>query len=122
MGGAVARAAERLPLAQAEARLNEAVAVLLRASADGGGLSGWVRRRVHGKLLSAVRQYTLARFRQEGAEHGGIDLLKVRADLGRNIDSFMMRKMRGIALRWTVAVVVAAIVVSLAGAGLLRQL
>jgi len=31
--------------------------------------------------LEAVRRYTLAKFREEGANHGGIDLRKLKEEL-----------------------------------------
>jgi hypothetical protein len=100
-GGVVARAVERLPLAQAEKRLDEAVTELLDAPAQGGGLAGRIRRRLQNILLRAVRKYTLARFREEDAQHGGIDLVRVQAEMGERIDGLLIGKLkRGINL-WT---------------------
>ncbi len=121
-GAVVARAAERLPLAQAEARLSEAVTAILRAPDEGGGPAGWFRRKVQGKLLGFVKQYTLARFRQEGAEHGGIDLLKVRAELGQGIDGFLIEKVRSTAVRYTALVIAGAVLVVIVVTNILRQL
>jgi hypothetical protein len=82
-----ARGLERLPLAEAEARLSEAVV-------EGtGGAGGWVRGKVQAVLLRAVRRFTLARFREEGARHGGIDLAKVREELARTVDEAVARRL-----------------------------
>jgi hypothetical protein len=96
-GGVVARVAARLPLAQAEARLERAVRDVLAAQPSGGGISGWVRRRLQAGLLAAVQKYTLARFRAEDKDQGGVDLVKVRADLEERIDALLAAKlMRGV--------------------------
>jgi hypothetical protein len=82
-GAWLARAAERVPLAQAEARLNGAVGAALAAPAEGDGPLGWGRRRLQARLVAAVGKYTLARFREEGAKEGGVDLVKVQASWRR---------------------------------------
>jgi hypothetical protein len=103
-GGALALAAERLPLAQAESRLTAAVDHLLAAPSSEGG--GWFRRRVRARLLRAVQRYTLARFREEGARSGGVDLVKVRAELESKADEMFLRRVRGGLNLWTALVVV----------------
>ncbi len=96
-----ARAAERVPLAQAEARLNAAVDAVLAAPAEGGGLLGWGRRRLQARLVSAVGKYTLARFREVGAKEGGVDLVKVQAELATRVDEGLADKLaRGVNV-WT---------------------
>jgi hypothetical protein len=102
-GGRVARAAERLPLDRAEHYLAWAVRGTLRAEA--GGITGRVRRRLQERLLGTVHRYTLARFREEGARHGGVDLLKVQADLEGRIDDLLLAKLRGGLMLWTVLVI-----------------
>ena len=100
-GNRLARAAGRVPLAQAEARLSGAVSTILAAPAEGGGLWGWWRRRLQTRLVAAVGKYTLARFREEGAGGGGVDLVKVQADLAARVDDGLANKLaRGVNL-WT---------------------
>lgn len=94
-GGWLMRTAERLPLAQAEERINDAVHGLLHAPSEDGGLTGWLRRRVQSLLLTTVHRLTLARFREEDAQHGGVDLVKVQRDLGERIDGLLIGKLRG---------------------------
>ena len=105
-GGWVTRTAERLPLAQAEERLNEAVQGIVEAPVEGGGPTGWLRRRVQIRLLCTVHKYTLAHFREEDARHGGVDLVKVQSDLGERMDGMLIGKLRGGINGWTIAVLV----------------
>jgi hypothetical protein len=105
-GGWLARTAERLPLSQAEKRLDEAIHGIINASSEDGGLTGWLRRRVQNRLLGAVHRYTLARFREEDAQHGGVDLVKVQSDLGERIDGMLIGKLRGGINVWTIAVLI----------------
>jgi hypothetical protein len=102
-GGRIARTAERVPLAQADEMLSKAVHGVTGETGQGG----WLRRTIQGKLLGMVEKYTLARFREEGAAHGGVDLLKVRAELEDAIDDKMVEKVRGGLKVWTIVVIVA---------------
>jgi hypothetical protein len=99
-GGQIARGLERLPLAQADELLSGAVR---RATGD-AAQGGWLRRRIQGWLLEAVRTYTLARFREEGAKHGGVDLLKVKQELEETVDDTLVQKMRHGLWFWTALV------------------
>jgi hypothetical protein len=105
-GGAVARAAARLPLAQAEWRLSQAVRDLLGAPVEGGGPAGALRRRLQAGLLNRVRTYTLARFREEDAREGGVDLVRVQADLEGRVDDLLAARLKRGVNRWTALVVV----------------
>jgi hypothetical protein len=105
-GGMLVRAVERLPLAQVEKRLNDTVRNIVNAP-SGGGLTGWIRRRVQLRLVAAVRACTLARFREEAAQHGSIDLVKVQTDLGDRIDGLLIGKLHGGINLWTLCVLVA---------------
>jgi hypothetical protein len=102
--GALVLVAERLPLAQAESRLTAAVDHLLAAPASEGG-GGWFRRRVRARLLRAVQRYTLARFREEGARSGGVDLAKALGELETMADEMLLRGVRGGLSLWTAVVV-----------------
>ena len=101
-GGRIARRLERLPLAQAEALLSGAVRNITGDVEEGG----WLRQRIQVRLLGAVRKYTLVRFREEGAKHGGVDLLKMREELEQTVDDELVRKVRGGLQIWTALVVV----------------
>ena len=101
-GGAVARGLERLPLARANERLDAAV----RAVTGEDGEGGWLRRTVRRLLLRGVRAVTLARFRDADARHGGVDLMKVRDDLGETVDGVVADHFRGQRRAWTLSVVV----------------
>jgi hypothetical protein len=100
-GAWLARAAERVPLAQAEARLNGAVGAVLAAPAEGGGVLGWGRRRLQARLVAAVGKDTLARFREEGAKEGGVDLLKVQAEVATRVDDRLANKLAHGVNLWT---------------------
>jgi hypothetical protein len=102
-GGRIARGLERLPLARAERLLTEAVEDLAGAADDE---AGWLRRKVRARLLALVQKYTLARFRDEGARHGGIDLRKVREDLEERIDGALVTKVRGGLRLWVVLAII----------------
>jgi hypothetical protein len=105
-GGWLTRTAERLPLSQAEKRLDEAIHSIVNAPSEGGGPTGWLRRRVQTRLLGAVHKYTLAHFRAEDARHGGVDLVQVQSDLGERIDGMLIGKLRGGINVWTFAVLI----------------
>lgn len=100
-GGRIAQSLERLPLAQAEGRLNAVIRDM-----TGGAQGGWLRQKIHTWLLEAVRKYTLARFRYEETRHGGIDLLKVQEELERNVDDALVQKVRGGLRLWTMLVII----------------
>lgn len=100
-GRLMVRGLERLPLAQADDLLSRAV----RAVTGEIGQGGWLRGKVQRRLLDAVGKYTLARFREEGAKHGGVDVLKVKDELEQTIDDTLARKVRG-GLRYPTALAV----------------
>ncbi|MEO2089284.1 MAG: hypothetical protein ABGY75_07280 [Gemmataceae bacterium] len=101
-GGRIARTAERVPLARADEMLRTAV----HGATGETGQGGWLRRTIQGKLLVLVQKYTLARFREEGAAHGGVDLLKVRTELEDTIDDVVVGKVRGGLKVWTILVII----------------
>jgi hypothetical protein len=100
--GRIAEGLKRLPLAQADELLSAAIRDVTGGVAQGG----WLRRKVQTRLLNTVRKYTLARFREEGARQGGVDLPKVQEELEQTIDEILVRKVRGGVLLFTVAVMV----------------
>jgi hypothetical protein len=101
-GGALTRSLERLPIRQAEHALREAVNGLVAAPGEGG----WLRRKLRQQLLRLVEKYTLARFREEDARHGGIDLVRVQAELEGRVDQLLVAKVRGGLALWTAAVAI----------------
>jgi hypothetical protein len=106
-GETIARAAERVPLAQAEQRLAAVVDGLLGTGSSGDDRAGWFRRQLQRRLLSLVRAVTLARFRDEEARHGGVDLVKVRADLETRVDDILAAKLTAGLNLWTAVVLLA---------------
>lgn len=98
--GKIARGLESVPLAQAEAMLTAAVHKLT------GDISqaGWMKRTVQAKLLGATKKYTLARFREENARHGSVELPKLRRELEGTIDDAVVRRVRGGLRIWTVVI------------------
>ncbi|VTT97465.1 Uncharacterized protein OS=Sorangium cellulosum (strain So ce56) GN=sce2879 PE=4 SV=1 [Gemmataceae bacterium] len=101
--GIVARQLERVPLANAEELLTRAVV----AMTGDVGQHGWFQRKVQTQLLAAVRKFTLARFRVEGAERGGIDLLRMKEELERTADEALVQKIPGGLRLWTALALVA---------------
>ncbi len=89
--GAVGRAAERVPLAQAEKRLRGAVEGLLGQRAAKTGVRAWMARKVMAGTLVRVEAVTLTRFREDDAKLGGVDLKLVRDELGAGIDGAIGR-------------------------------
>ena len=105
-GGVVVRAVERLPLAQAEQRLAETVDSLLNADDGGRGVMTRLRRWLRRKLLRYVQAYTLARFRESGAQHGGVDVLMVKTELENRVDDLLVAKVRHGLNLWTLGVLI----------------
>ncbi len=101
-GGRIAQGLEHLPLAQTEELLNGAV----RDLAGQPEKVGWLRRKIQARFFNAVRKYTLGRFREEGARHGGVDLVKVKAELEQTVDDAIVRKIRSGLRIWTVLVII----------------
>jgi hypothetical protein len=95
-GSALAQGIERLPLAQAENLLAQAV-----ESATGPDGSGWLRDKVRSRLLGGVADITLSRFREQDALHGGVDLLHVKERLEQSIDASLVHKLHGAIRLWT---------------------
>jgi hypothetical protein len=79
---------------------------LCSAPPAGGGATGGLRRRIHRKLTGAVQTYTLARFRADDAQHGGIDLSKLRADMEARADEVLIAKLRSGLTMWTALVLI----------------
>lgn len=117
-GVAAAQAAERLPLADAEAKLRRVVDALVREDAGGG----FVRSRVRRALLERVELVTLAELRVQGAPTGGVELSRVRAALSGRIDGLVVGSLEGAALKITAALLGGATLVSLLAAFLARTL
>lgn len=97
---AIAVAAKEIPLVQAEELLSK----VIREAKQEAVQSGWLRRTVQEKMLEVVRACTLARFREEGSEVTGVDLLKVKTDVERAIDNLLIDQLQRELRFWTAAV------------------
>ncbi|WP_437310442.1 hypothetical protein [Sorangium sp. So ce388] len=115
-GGRVAQAVERVPLNDAVKRLRLAVIHRVQAAPRGGGLRGLLRRKIEARLLGTIETLTLARFRDEANQKGGIDLLKVRDELAQGVDGLVTDQIEGTLLKMTLLLVGAAALASLGAA------
>jgi hypothetical protein len=101
--GAVGVALEtRIPLAQAQARLNRVVSTLTREASTPSGMRGWLFGRVRTFLFNRVEQLTLARFRREEQSKGAVDLLLVRDELAGTLDGLLTDQVKGLSTRTVV--------------------
>jgi hypothetical protein len=100
-GGVVANSLERLPLDRAKAWQQEAITGLTAARGEGG----WLRHKIRDRLLRLAVEYTLQRFREEAARHGGIDLVRVRTELEERLDEVLLKKARAGMVLWIVGVI-----------------
>jgi hypothetical protein len=121
-GGSVAKTVERLPLAQAEARLKSVVDSLVDAPEAGGGFRGWIKRSVQEALVRRVEAVTLAEFRESGAGEGGVDLAVTHHKLGDLVDNKIVAGIDAAMLKVTALFVALACGVSLLGSMLIRGL
>jgi hypothetical protein len=121
-GGRVAQAIERVPLNQAASKLRLAVIHQLKATPSGGGVRGWLRRTIEARLLGYIEQITLARFRDEASAGGGIDLMKVRDEVGATADDLIVEKIEDALTKTTLLFVAAAVALSIGGALGIRQI
>lgn len=117
-GAAVVRYAERVPLADAEARLVAATDWLLRTDAHA---TGFFRRRLRQAAVDRVAALTLARFRSDASAHGGVDMVAVRDEVTAQVDALVAKTISGALLKVTVAVVLAACAASVLGALAIRH-
>lgn len=111
-------AVERLPLAQAEQRLKNAITELIGAPGKGGGVRAWLKRSAQTMLMSRVEDLTLARFRE--ASEGGVDLVKMRTELAASVDAELVDRLASARWRTTLFVLALVVVLSFAGALALR--
>lgn len=121
-GGRVAQAIERVPLNEAASKLRLAVIHQLKATPGGGGPRGWLRRTIEARLLGSIEQLTLARFRDEASTGGGIDLTKVRGELGATVDDLIIETIEDALTKTTLLFVAAAVALSIGGALGIRQI
>lgn len=112
-GVALAKRAERLPLVEAEARCQKAVSGLIKAQAQGGGISGACRRMLERRSLETVASLTLAKFRTEDQERGGVDLIAVRDALAEKADELALDMVRSTMFRISAMFALLAVVAAL---------
>ena len=121
--GPLGKAAERVPVAEAERRLRAAVEGILGQRAQQTGVRARFARGIQTRLLLGVEQVTLARFRSDAAEHGGgVDLARVGVELGDRADQLLFSKVRGAANKLTAALVLGASGIAMMVALALRQI
>lgn len=106
---AFARTAGRVPLSQAQALLEDAIAAIPRAQFSGVVAS--LFHKAQQVAISTIRRLTLSRFRAEDAAGGGIDLAKVRDHLSAQVDdavaAAIRRRVRWMTLGYVVVVIAA---------------
>ncbi|WP_437320421.1 hypothetical protein [Sorangium sp. So ce385] len=115
-GGRVAQAVEGVPINEAVKRLRLAVIHRVQAAPQGGGLRGILRRKIEAQLLKSIEALTLARFRNEAHQKGGIDLVKVRDEVAQGVDDLVTDEIEGTLLVTTLLLVGAAAAASLGAA------
>ena len=93
-GRKVAQVTEKIPLTEAETRLKTTVEGLVRAPIEGGGGSGWLKRRITRALFERIEWVTLAAFRDEDRATGGVDLVVVRDKLSTQIDELLLDRVQ----------------------------
>ena len=103
-GSRIVQSLERIPLAQAERSLRLVITNAVNAPSSAGGATGWFQRLLQSKLLGAVERYTLERFRDEDAKHGGVNLVKVQTHLESEVDELLVAKLKTGVRLWTLAV------------------
>jgi hypothetical protein len=121
-GGRVVQSIERVPLNQAASKLRMAVIHQVRAAPQGGGLSGFLKRKIEAVLLSYIETFTLARFRDDAAAHGGIDLIKVRDELATTADNLIAERIEEAMLKLTILLMAGAALVSIGAAFGVKQI
>lgn len=121
-GGQIVQRVERLPVNEAASKLRLAIIHQVRATPQGGGIRGALRRAIEARLLSTLELITLARFRDEAAAQGSIDLLKVRDELAIAADTLIADKIRDAMLRITLILTAVAVLASLGAAYGIRHI
>jgi hypothetical protein len=108
---ATATTAERVPLADAERWLRQAIQGLI--AADGApGFRARMARAVRAKLGEKIEDVTLARFRSD--ESKGVDLDVVRDELAATIDDTVRQRVASAAFKLTIVGVIALVLVCVA--------
>jgi hypothetical protein len=100
-GGAMVQKVERVPLAQAEQYLRDAVDFVVRQKEGGGG---FFQKRMRQTLVHQVQRLTLARFRTHDKELPGVDLRRVRVEVAERADSALADAVGGALLKTTLLV------------------
>ncbi len=99
VAGTAVATVEDVPLARAEGYLRSAIDSLLGEGLPGGGLKGWLLRRVRAVVLGKVGTVMLSSFRKEakegGGAGGGIDIRKVAGAVATRIDDLAVDLVKG---------------------------
>lgn len=100
-GGQIVQGIERIPLVEAERKLQGAVDYVLRVQ-DGGG--GFFQKRIRQTLVTQISKLTLARFRAHDKELPGVDLRRVRVEVAERADTAIADAVGGALLKTTFVV------------------
>lgn len=119
--GTLTGCAENLPLNDAEDRLKATVTNVLKAPSDGGGASGFVRRKLLTALVRKIELVTLAEFRSEDQSGSGVDLVLVRDRLGQEIDDRLLGLLRSASKKTTLLFAVGLVLASFAATWGIKQ-
>ncbi|HEY8210639.1 MAG TPA: hypothetical protein VIG99_24315 [Myxococcaceae bacterium] len=120
--GPLGRVAERIPFVEAEQRLRSAVESVLGQKAQEKGFRASIARSIQARLLRSIEQVTLKRFHTDAAEHGGVALAQVGAEIGERVNQLVFDHVRGMANKLTAMMVLASSGIAVVVAIALRQL
>ena len=85
-------AASLLPVAQAEGAFLKAISDTIGAPEQGGGIQGFIKRKVQENLVEKVKLIAMPQFQ---AAEGGVDLIKVRDAVAAKADAAIKEKLDG---------------------------
>ncbi|HEY0133570.1 MAG TPA: hypothetical protein VGB85_05805, partial [Nannocystis sp.] len=74
----------------------------------------WFQRKLQVRLMNAISRVTLAELRSVAGASGGVDLVRVRDDLGGRIDAMLRARVEGGTRKLTLMLVAACIVLAIA--------
>jgi len=115
-GASLAKKAERLPLAVAEARLAGVVNGLVGERAQKKGFRAAIARRIQASALRRVESLTLKQFRGQDAQHGGVDLILVRDELSERVDAMVAGAVQAASRKLTLVAISLVLLLCLGGA------
>ncbi len=120
-GGGAVRTVENLPLRDAEQALKRAVGELLDVPLEGEGTRGGLRRRMRDALVERIEALTLTGLREADTGGAGVDLMKVRNQVGAGLDARLAVGALEAAAHFTRLIVIGALIGSVAIALLIER-